>query len=47
MDLREEVWVSCVSTEMIGESPLGGVDPMKGAGGLNLLADSSKWTLVG
>lgn len=29
VDLREEVWASCVSTEMIVESPLGGVDPMK------------------
>lgn len=29
MDLREEVWAGCVLTEMMGSSPLGGVNPMK------------------
>ena len=36
----------CISTEMIGESPW--VEwTHEGAWGLNLLADSSKWTPVG
>lgn len=47
MDLREEVWVSCVPTEMMGDFPLSGMNPMKVPGTYTFLLIPLSGSLMG